>query len=138
MQFAVQAPSVRRLGFSLLPLWNGFKNPQVKAVLLLMLPGIPVLGINQINQLVSNRFASFIDSGVSYTYGAYRVTELVFGAVVVQLTTVLLPLLYVAAAFGLALIPVNCDFVEAPEDQRQRLQIRPPMILLGRGPASSP
>jgi putative peptidoglycan lipid II flippase len=42
---------------------------------------------------VSNRFASFIDSGVSYTYGAYRVTELVFGAVVVQLTTVLLPLL---------------------------------------------
>jgi putative peptidoglycan lipid II flippase len=30
---------------------------------------------------------------VSYTYGAYRVTELVFGAIVVQLTTVLLPLL---------------------------------------------
>ena len=58
-----------------------------------MLPGIPVLGLNQINQLVSNRFASYIDSGVSYTYGAYRVTELVFGAVVVQLTTVLLPLL---------------------------------------------
>ena len=93
LQFAVQAPAVRHLGFSLRPLWNGFANPQVKAVLLLMLPGIPVLGINQINQLVSNRFASFIDSGVSYTYGAYRVTELVFGAIVVQLTTVLLPLL---------------------------------------------
>jgi putative peptidoglycan lipid II flippase len=58
-----------------------------------MLPGIPVLGINQINQLISNRFASFIEGGVSYTYGAYRVTELVFGLVVVQLTTVLLPLL---------------------------------------------
>lgn len=93
LQFAVQAPAVRQLGFSLRPLWSGFANPQVKAVLLLMLPGIPVLGINQINQLVSNRFASYIDSGVSYTYGAYRVTELVFGAVVVQLTTVLLPLL---------------------------------------------
>jgi putative peptidoglycan lipid II flippase len=75
------------------PVLSGFSSPQVKAVLLLMLPGIPVLGINQINQLVSNRFASYIDSGVSYTYGAYRVTELVFGAVVVQLTTVLLPLL---------------------------------------------
>jgi putative peptidoglycan lipid II flippase len=61
--------------------------------LLLMLPGIPVLGINQINQLISNRFASYIEGGVSFTYGAYRVTELVFGAVVVQLTTVLLPLL---------------------------------------------
>jgi len=93
LQFVVQAPAVRRLGFSLRPVWSGFSSPQVRAVLLLMLPGIPVLGINQINQLVSNRFASYIDSGVSYTYGAYRVTELVFGAVVVQLTTVLLPLL---------------------------------------------
>jgi putative peptidoglycan lipid II flippase len=93
LQFFVQMPAVHRLGFSLRPLWNGFRSPQVKGVLLLMLPGIPVLGINQINQLVSNRFASYIPSGVSYTYGAYRVTELVFGAVVVQLTTVLLPLL---------------------------------------------
>jgi putative peptidoglycan lipid II flippase len=93
LQFAVQVPAVRRLGFSLRPLWNGFRNPQVRSVLLLMLPGIPVLGINQLNQLISNRFASYIDAGVSYTYGAYRVTELVFGAVVVQLTTVLLPLL---------------------------------------------
>jgi putative peptidoglycan lipid II flippase len=93
LQFMVQMPAVRHLGFSLRPLWTAFTDPQVKAVLFLMLPGIPVLGINQINQLVSNRFASYIDSGVSYTYGAYRVTELVFGAVVVQLTTVLLPLL---------------------------------------------
>jgi putative peptidoglycan lipid II flippase len=30
---------------------------------------------------------------VSYTYGAYRITELVFGAIVVQITTVLLPML---------------------------------------------
>jgi putative peptidoglycan lipid II flippase len=81
------------LGFAISPLWRAVRNPRVGQVLLLMLPGIPVLGINQINQLISNRFASFIDGGVSYTYGAYRVTELVFGAVVVQITTVLLPLL---------------------------------------------
>lgn len=93
LQFAVQAPAVRKLGYSLRPAWGAMTNPQVRGVLLLMLPGIPVLGINQINQLISNRFASFIDAGVSYTYGAYRVTELVFGAVVVQLTTVLLPVL---------------------------------------------
>ena len=93
LQAAVQAPAVRRLGFSIRPLWSGITDPRVGKVLLLMLPGIPVLGINQINQLISNRFASFIDGGVSYTYGAYRVTELVFGAVVVQMTTVLLPLL---------------------------------------------
>ncbi len=93
LQFAIQVPFVRKLGYSLRPAWSGFTSPQVRGVLMLMLPGIPVLGINQINQLISNRFASFIDSGVSYTYGAYRVTELVFGAIVVQLTTVLLPVL---------------------------------------------
>ena len=93
LQAAVQAPAVRRLGFTVSPLWRAVRSPRVGQVLLLMLPGIPVLGINQINQLISNRFASFIDGGVSYTYGAYRVTELVFGLVVVQMTTVLLPLL---------------------------------------------
>ncbi len=93
LQFAVQAPAVRRLGYRLTPLWKGIRDPAVHRVLLLMLPGIPVLGINQFNQLISNRFASFFDGGVSYTYGAYRVTELVFGAIVVQLTTVLLPVL---------------------------------------------
>jgi putative peptidoglycan lipid II flippase len=93
LQAAVQAPAVRRVGFAIRPLWGAVRSPRVHQVLLLMLPGIPVLGINQINQLISNRFASFIDGGVSYTYGAYRVTELVFGAVVVQMTTVLLPLL---------------------------------------------
>ena len=93
LQAAIQAPAVRRLGFKISPLWRAIRSPRVGQVLLLMLPGIPVLGINQINQLISNRFASFIDGGVSYTYGAYRVTELVFGAVVVQMTTVLLPLL---------------------------------------------
>jgi putative peptidoglycan lipid II flippase len=93
LQAAVQGPAVRRLGFAISPLWKAMRSPGVRRVLLLMLPGIPVLGINQINQLISNRFASFIEGGVSYTYGAYRVTELVFGLVVVQLTTVLLPLL---------------------------------------------
>jgi putative peptidoglycan lipid II flippase len=93
LQAGVQAPAVRRLGFSLRPLWRAASDRRVRQVLVLMLPGIPVLGINQINQLISNRFASFIEGGVSYTYGAYRVTELVFGAVVVQMTTVLLPLL---------------------------------------------
>jgi putative peptidoglycan lipid II flippase len=92
-QLAVQWPAVRRLGFSVSPVLRLTRGPRVRQVLVLMLPGIPVLGINQINQLISNRFASYIEGGVSYTYGAYRVTELVFGAIVVQMTTVLLPLL---------------------------------------------
>lgn len=94
LQFAVQIPSVRRLGFSLLPAWRAMAAPEVRQVLLLMLPGIPVLGINQLNQLVTNRFASFLGEGaVTATFYAYRVTELMFGGLVVQLTTVLLPVL---------------------------------------------
>ncbi len=94
LQFVVQARSVRRLGYSLRPAWRLATGPQVRKVLLLMLPGIPMLGVNQLNQLVSNFFASFAgDGGVVYTFASYRVTELVFGAIVVQLTTVLLPTL---------------------------------------------
>jgi len=94
LQFAIQARSVRRLGYHLRPAWRLMTSPQVRRVLVLMLPGIPVLGINQLNQLVSNFFASFAgDGGVVYTFAAYRVTELVFGSIVVQLTTVLLPTL---------------------------------------------
>ncbi|MCG6962834.1 MAG: murein biosynthesis integral membrane protein MurJ [Acidobacteria bacterium] len=94
LQFVVQARSVRRLGYSLRPAWRLATSPQVRKVLLLMLPGIPMLGVNQLNQLVSNFFASFAgNGGVVYTFASYRVTELVFGAIVVQLTTVLLPTL---------------------------------------------
>ncbi len=94
LQFVAQIPAVWRLGFRLLPVWRQIWNRRVREVLLLMLPGIPVLGINQLNQLISNRFASFLGPAVvTYTYSAYRVTELAFGTVVVQLTTVLLPML---------------------------------------------
>ncbi len=93
-QFAVQAVAVRRLGYRLRPAWRAAFAPEVRGVLLLMLPGIAVLGVNQVNQFVSTLFASFTgNGGVTYTYNAYRITELVFGVVVVQLTTVLLPTL---------------------------------------------
>ncbi len=94
LQFAVQAGSVRSLGYRLRPAWRLATSPEVRKVLLLMLPGIPMLGIYQLNQLASNFFASFAgNGGVVYTFAAYRVTELVFGSVVVQITTVFLPTL---------------------------------------------
>ncbi len=93
-QLAVQVVVLPRLGYAPWPEWRRAFSPEVRRVLLLMLPGIPVLGINQLNQLVSRTFASLTGSGgVTYTYNAYRITELVFGVVVVQLTTVLLPAL---------------------------------------------
>lgn len=94
LQAAVQWPAVRSLGFKMRPLWAGVRDPAVRRVLILMLPGIPVLGISQLNQLISTRFASFLgEGGVSILSGAYRVTELMFGGIVVQMTTVLLPVL---------------------------------------------
>jgi putative peptidoglycan lipid II flippase len=94
LQFLVQIPAVIKLGHRLRPLWGLMGSPQVRQVLLLMLPGIPVLGINQLNQLVTNRFASHLAEGaVTSSHYAYRVTELMFGGIVVQLTTVLLPVL---------------------------------------------
>lgn len=94
MQAAIQWPAVRSLGIRLRPLWAGVRDPAVRRILILMLPGIPVLGISQLNQLISTRFASFLgEGGVSILSGAYRVTELMFGGIVVQMTTVLLPVL---------------------------------------------
>jgi len=94
LQLLIQLPAVRRLGFDLRPVCAGFRDRRVRQVLLLMLPGIAVLGINQLNQLITSRLASFLgDGAVTVTYYAYRVTELVFGGIVVQLTTVLLPTL---------------------------------------------
>jgi putative peptidoglycan lipid II flippase len=93
-QAALQWPAVRSLGIRLNPLWTGFRDPAVRRVLVLMLPGIPVLGISQLNQLISTRFGSYLgEGGVSILSGAYRVTELMFGGIVVQMTTVLLPVL---------------------------------------------
>ena len=94
LQLGIQLPAVRRLRFSILPLWRAASSPAVRRVLLLMVPGITVLGINQLNQLITSRFASFLGEGaVTAQFYAYRVTELLFGGIVVQLTTVLLPVL---------------------------------------------
>ncbi|PWB76357.1 MAG: murein biosynthesis integral membrane protein MurJ [Holophagae bacterium] len=94
LQFLLQLPAVRALGFHVRPLWRALRSPTVSSVLLLMLPGIAVLGLNQINQFVTNRFASTLGEGaVTVQFYAYRVTELMYGGIVVQLTTVLLPVM---------------------------------------------
>ena len=94
LQFLVQLPAVRALGFHVRPLWRALRTPAVSSVLLLMLPGIAVLGLNQVNQFVTNRFASYLGEGaVTVQFYAYRVTELMYGGIVVQLTTVLLPMM---------------------------------------------
>ncbi|HPR65246.1 MAG TPA: murein biosynthesis integral membrane protein MurJ [Thermoanaerobaculia bacterium] len=91
LQMGSQLVVARRLGLSLNPV-RPFSHPAVWKVLKLMVPGLFVLGIYEINQLVGTRFAASIgDSAVSVLYYAYRVNHLVYGGVVMSLFTVFLP-----------------------------------------------
>ncbi len=93
-QFAVQWPACRREGLPLIPGGGGFRHPEVRRVLLLMLPGIPALGVYQLTLLLSNRFAASAGSGgVTFVFFASRLNELVYGVLIVQLTTAVLPML---------------------------------------------
>ena len=93
-QFAVQWPACRRVGLPLIPGGGGVRHPEVRRVLLLMLPGIPALGVYQLTLLLSNRFAASVGSGgVTFVFFASRLNELVYGVLIVQLTTAVLPML---------------------------------------------
>jgi putative peptidoglycan lipid II flippase len=84
----------RRSGLPLLPGGGGFRHPEVRRVLALMLPGIPALGVYQITLLLSYRFASAVGPGaVTAKFNAARLSELFYGVLIVQLTTAVLPML---------------------------------------------
>ncbi len=93
-QYAMQARACRRLGQPLVPGGGALRHPGVRRVLSLMAPGIPALGIYQLTLVISTRFASTAGNGaVTCLYNASRLNELVYGMVVVQLTTAVLPML---------------------------------------------
>ncbi len=94
LQLAMQWQACRRLGLPLLPGRKALRHPLVRKVLRLMLPGVPALGIYQITILLSTRFAARVGEGaVMCLYNATRINELVYGVVVVQLATAVLPML---------------------------------------------
>ncbi len=94
LQFAMQWSACRRLGLPLVPGPGALSNPLVGRVVRLMLPGLPSLGIYQITILLSTRLAASVGEGaVTCLYNAARLNELVYGIVVIQLTTAALPTL---------------------------------------------
>lgn len=94
LQFAMQWRACRRLGMPILPGAGAFRHPAVRRTLALMLPGIPALGIYELTLVVSTRFAASAGNGaVTCLYNASRLNELVYGIVIVQLTTAVLPML---------------------------------------------
>ena len=93
-QLALQLPACRAVGLALLPGGGGLRHPEVRRVLALMVPGIPALGIYQITLLLSHRFAVGVGEGAATCrFNASRLNELVYGILLVQLTTAVLPML---------------------------------------------
>jgi len=93
-QFLMQWPACGRAGLPLCPQAGFHRSAEVRRVLALMAPGVPALGIYQVTLLLSTRFAASVGEGaVTCMYNASRLNELVYGVVIVQLTTAVLPML---------------------------------------------
>jgi len=93
LQMAVQWPQLARLRAVGRP-QLGWRDPDVRQVLLLTTPRLFAYGINTINLTFATRFATGLGpSNVSRLYFANRLKELVLGGFAVALATAILPLL---------------------------------------------
>ena len=71
-----------------------FRDPDIRRIALLMVPGVFGVAVHQISVIVDAQFATFLPSGiVSWLYYGDRVTELVLGVFAVSVSTVMLPTL---------------------------------------------
>jgi putative peptidoglycan lipid II flippase len=93
LQFAVQLPSLARLGYRFRPDIH-WRDPGVKAILLLMGPAVIAASTTQFNVLVNSMFASTLEDGAIFWLAiAFRLMQLPLGLFGVALGTVTLPLL---------------------------------------------
>lgn len=98
LQFLVQVPSLRRVGFRYRPI-GGFRDPGVAQVLRLMAPATLGIAAVQINVMVNTYFASNLGNGpVSWLSVAFRLMYLPIGMFGVAIGTVALPAMARAAA----------------------------------------
>jgi putative peptidoglycan lipid II flippase len=100
LQMAVQFPSLRKVGFRF-HFDFGWRDPQVKRVLMLMLPAVIAASAVQVNVMVNSVFASFLpDGAVSWLSYAFRLMQLPLGIFGVAIATVTLPAVSKIAAGG--------------------------------------
>ena len=93
LQFAVQLPSLARLGYRFRPDIH-WRDPGVKAILLLMGPAVIAASTTQFNVLVNSMFASTLGDGAIFWLAiAFRLMQLPLGLFGVALGSVTLPLL---------------------------------------------
>jgi putative peptidoglycan lipid II flippase len=84
-------PSLKRIGLLPRPSW-GLRDPGVRRIIKLMLPGILGSSVAQINLLLDTLIASFLVAGsVSWLYYSDRLVEFPLGVFAVALSTVILP-----------------------------------------------
>lgn len=91
VQLGFQLPYLRQI--HMLPRFTpGFKDPEVKRILTLMVPAMFGVSVSQINLLLDTILASFLVTGsVSWLYTAERLTELPLGLIGIAVATVILP-----------------------------------------------
>lgn len=91
VQLGFQVPYLREI--RMLPRFTpGFKDPEVKRILTLMVPAMFGVSVSQINLLLDTILASFLITGsVSWLYTAERLTELPLGLIGIAVATVILP-----------------------------------------------
>jgi putative peptidoglycan lipid II flippase len=84
-------PSLKRVGLLPRPIWE-LRDPGVRRIMKLMLPGILGSSVAQINLLFDTLIASFLVAGsVSWLYYSDRLVEFPLGVFAVALSTVILP-----------------------------------------------
>jgi putative peptidoglycan lipid II flippase len=93
LQFGVQLPSLARLGYRFRPDLH-WRDPGVRAILLLMGPSVIAASTTQFNVLINSIFASKLGDGPIFWLSiAFRLMQLPLGLFGVALGTVTLPLL---------------------------------------------
>ncbi|MBV9695744.1 MAG: murein biosynthesis integral membrane protein MurJ, partial [Gammaproteobacteria bacterium] len=100
LQLLVQLPTLRATGYRFRPDWR-WRDPGVRALLLLMGPSVIAASTTQVNVLVNSVFASELGDGPTFWLTvAFRLMQLPLGIFGVALSTVALPLLARLAARG--------------------------------------
>ena len=100
LQLLVQLPSLAAVGYRYRPDFR-WRDPGVKAILLLMGPSVIAASTTQVNVLVNSMFASSLGAGaIVWLSFAFRLMQLPLGLFGVALGTVTLPLLSRLVAAG--------------------------------------
>ncbi len=98
LQFAIQLPSLRKVGFRFRPDFR-WGDPGIRRILVLMVPSVIAASAVQINVLINSSFASFVGKeAVTWLNSAFRLMQLPIGVFGVAVATITLPVVSRIAA----------------------------------------